>query len=80
VQGGFGFSTDSSPLLAAGKGVLGSEGECMGGKPAAGGLGSPATKGNIPTKCWGDLFLNYIQLSPVPLHLSYVFPFPLGCP
>jgi len=37
VQGGFGFSTDSSPLLAAGKGVLGSEGECMGGKPAAGG-------------------------------------------
>lgn len=47
------------------------------------GLGSPgcpATKGNSPSKSWGDLFLNCIHLRPVPLHLPYVSPFPLGSP
>ena len=61
VQGGFGFGADSSLVLAAGKGTLGSKEGCMGGKPVARGQGSPAIEGNSPTKSWGDLLLNCIQ-------------------
>ena len=83
VQGGFVLGADSSLLLAAGKGVLGSKGGCMVESQQLAGLGSPgcpATKGNSPSKSWGDLFLNCIHLRPVPLHLPYVSPFPLGSP
>ena len=39
VQGGFGFGADSSPLLAAGEGVLGSKGGCMVESQQLGALG-----------------------------------------